>query len=205
MLPLEDERYPNRGMWIFAGSFFAIMLSGVFFHSVNPYNVAKIYFTLDQYQAVSFTAQRVVEEIRTRKRISRTVARNLIGVINVTPSKSVQTEVLTQRQVEIAFRIPDANIPQLGELTLQKPITVLFNPKIKPYHFGDESLVLIASDRGAHLSVFVWSMVKLTCVLLWFSFCAYMWATYPNRHQKRLQKALSKEFETRRINRAHHI
>jgi hypothetical protein len=67
MLPLEDDRYPNRGMWIFAGFFFSMMLSGFFFHSVNPYNVAKIYFTLDQYKVVTFTAQRVIEETRRGK------------------------------------------------------------------------------------------------------------------------------------------
>jgi hypothetical protein len=126
----------------------------------------------------------------------------LIGVIQATSSKVIQAEVLTQRQVEMAFRIPDANIPQLGELTLQKPITVLFNPKIEPNHLWDESLALIANDRGAHLSEFIWSMAKLICVLLWFSFCAYMWATYPGRYQKRLQKELSNEFALRRINRS---
>ena len=201
MLPLEDDRYPNRGMWIFAGFFFAMMAGGSFFQSADPYKAAKIYFSLDEYIPVTFTAQRVIENTSTRRGRINIVSRDLIGVIQVNQANNLNTAVLTSRQVEIAFGIPNANILQLSDLTLQKRITVLFDPKIEPHYFGDESLVLIANDPAAHRSVFLWSVAKTCLILLWFLFCVYMWLTYPDRYQRRVHKELSDDFARRRSKR----
>ena len=202
MFSLEDDRYPNRWMWIFTGFFFAMIAGGFFFQSANPYKAAKIYFSLDEYTPVTFTALRVIENTRMRRGSINIISRDLIGAVQVNQTNSLRTELLTSRQVEIAFGIPNANIPQLGDHTLQKPITVLFNPKVEPHYFGDESLVLIANDPAAHRSAFLWSVAKTCFILLWFSFCVYMWLTYPARYQRRVQKQLSDDFARRRSSRA---
>ena len=155
-----------------------------------------IYKNLSSYQPATFTATRVIEVIRSRNGNSWVGDRQLLGTVQYAFA-SADTGFMAGRHIEYVYKISSYNTPELGQIAIAKPVSVLFNQTIQIDAMG-ESLAVIGADPAEHVKMFWLTIIKAVFILFWLIFCAYMWKTHPIRHDAFRKRQLILEFEKRK-------